>query len=170
MLNVLTNGEVIAVGSLAVAVSAFGLSAWQGYLTKKHFVLSVRPHVEIVFYTAEDSDPGISLKNHGFGPAVVDSIVARIGGSEIDVRTEADYDRLSKWLLPEFPSHEMSFYLPDEHTVMGPGASIQILKFSSEKHKDAMREVLRKTFKCLELVVRYRCLYGELHESAYKPA
>jgi hypothetical protein len=66
--------DIIAICSAVVAVLALAATLWQGYLTRQHNRLSVRPLL-VWHLTREATDEGMtvaySIRNLGLGPAVV---------------------------------------------------------------------------------------------------
>jgi hypothetical protein len=70
---VLDTSDAIALSSAVVALCALGISLWQGYVSRRHSILSVQPHVELVI-TYTQSSMTVSLKNGGLGPAFIESV------------------------------------------------------------------------------------------------
>ena len=79
--------DYISLSSAIIALSAMGIAVWQGYLARKHNILSVTPNLQI----NTNSVDGIllSLLNNGLGPAVIESFKIICGEKEY---TNPDYD------------------------------------------------------------------------------
>jgi hypothetical protein len=82
------NGELItAVCGLFVAVLALGTTIWTLFVTRKHNIQSVRPHLKFERFAIakeDTSEAGILLKNDGIGPALISSISIEFDGDTIN--------------------------------------------------------------------------------------
>ena len=66
----MTLSEGIAIG---VAVLALVFTFWQGYSTRRHNRLSLRPHLFFDTIMFENQEGGLRLTNGGIGPAIADT-------------------------------------------------------------------------------------------------
>jgi hypothetical protein len=75
-------GAQISTLALIISVGALIVSTLQYRVVRKHYRLSVRPHVNFTFIleggTAERN--GIYLANLGLGPAIIKALSVEVGG------------------------------------------------------------------------------------------
>jgi hypothetical protein len=65
---------LVSCGALYVSSSQYGVIA-------RHYRLSVKPHVNVIFYLEGGSERnGISIANPGLGPAIIKALSVEVGG------------------------------------------------------------------------------------------
>ena len=109
----------ISVNSAIIALSALGVSIWQGYLQRKHNKLSVLPHVTVEFDTRINSDIAVLIKSVGLGPAKFLNYKWVVNDKEFYVRTKKDYWDLLNGLGLE--NERVEFYCPQLESFLAPG-------------------------------------------------
>ena len=127
----LTNSDVIAISSGVVALCALGTSIWQGYISRHHNLLSVRPHLEIVVSLSRDEGLRFRLVNGGLGPALLDSVSFIHREQWVSVETTDDYLRLVNLMIPseKFTVITLESYVPDNHTIINQGGHRSFSEF-----------------------------------------
>ncbi len=70
-----------AIGSVIVALAVFAVAIWQGFLTRKHNILSVKPR----FYIDKSYVEGLHyrLESQGLGPGVIENFAILVNEEEI---------------------------------------------------------------------------------------
>lgn len=72
--------EKIAVASTIIALASFSVAIWQGRLSRRHNILSVKPIPEITSANYENS-LSVTLRNNGSGPLIIKSLTVKKGNS-----------------------------------------------------------------------------------------
>jgi hypothetical protein len=75
---------IVAVSAVLIAFSSLGVSIWQGFLTRKHNRLSVKPSLRVDRKTALNERPGVILTNKGIETAVIKEITVYLDGNLVD--------------------------------------------------------------------------------------
>ena len=161
----LSNSDWIAVSSAIVAFCALAIAIWQGYLTRRHNVLSVRPYLEVVVTSSMLAKSHLVLKNGGLGPAVLDLVQFVYKKKTIDIRTNASYTEFLKLLALDFGDVKAEWYVPDKHSIISPGESIQLLAVSSERDALKLKKAFDAVLSVTSVVVEYKCMYGKNYRS-----
>ncbi|CAG1021695.1 hypothetical protein DOJK_01178 [Patescibacteria group bacterium] len=101
------------IASSVIAICALILSVWQGYLTRLHNRISVKPHLTTWSY---DYIPGkglcsIDLINNGIGPAVIKKFIIKVDGEVIKGEKSEPIKKALKILFPSYAyrSHQLYF-------------------------------------------------------------
>jgi hypothetical protein len=82
--NRLKPDTVTAIAAISVAAIALVVSIWQGYETRHHNRLSVRPVLILdVDYTKDEAVETIRLRNVGTGPAIVKTFTVNEDGQPV---------------------------------------------------------------------------------------
>jgi hypothetical protein len=147
---------IIAMASAIIALAAFVVAVWQGYLTRKHDRLSVTPHLRI------DTSVGaapicVTISNRGVGPAIIKSISIsvdrqRFQGDEFD-QIIAALRRL------ELANIKFTARLPHPPELLAAGEVLDMLVFheSDASTLDRLNEVLPH----LAFHIAYENIYQE---------
>jgi len=148
------------VSGIIIAVSALGLSIWQGLVTRRHNIVSLRPQLTTWFKELySDGIFELSVINNGVGPALIDSFDVLLDDKKLDGgRTEPM--RVALELL--FKGYEFS----TEQGFIGPSYSMS----SNEEHSLAKviftkrwptKEQMNALILRLNIIVKYHSLYDE---------
>ena len=155
----MTNSEITAIATSAIALVAVVVAIWQGIEHRRHNRLSVRPHLNfhLDFVSSEDIW-GASITNNGPGPAFIEEFVILVGKRKISQADEG-------WLValyppaPALPRLESIFLVPGDS--IRPGECAWLL---SMRRQDAARDEIKALHDKLWTVsvfIRYRSLYDE---------
>lgn len=145
-------GTVIALG---VAITTI----WQGFLTRKHYKLTVRPMLRIDWGFVLEKKIKIVLKNTGVGPAIISSVNFVIDDKPITQQSKQLADTVmhnlgqfaTRYKFYELHPNE-SFYSGEERAII---ESEQ--KFKNERE---LKKII-KEFDRLLIEVRYKSIYEE---------
>jgi hypothetical protein len=83
----------ITISTIVIACVAVCISIWQGWVTRQHNKLSVKPILEIFTSTTKDgTSMGVRVENHGTGPAIIKDFFVYFKGkpTKVDNREKAD--------------------------------------------------------------------------------
>lgn len=161
----LSNSDTIAATSAIVALLAFAATIWQGWMTRKHNRLSVRPL--LVWHIQKNSTSnGIEITfcvtNKGIGPAIVDDRWFTIEGRKFEPQgLQADLvveltANILKDVHPYFlqqhgvPGVESSI-LPQEEVII---AKITFPGLTTQNQAPVIEAIDRAAFN-----IKYECLY-----------
>jgi hypothetical protein len=160
------NSDYIALCSGFVALLALFVSVWQGYITRKHNILSVRPHVEITYNSLFD-DYSVEISNNGLGAAIVKEVVLSFDGKTCLMNDESNIKVFLNYLFGDFQtiikyhSSDNTFSLaPNEKQLLfrfQPPPDVDLTSYNHHFNKARIRS------KELSVKVTYECMYGKLY-------
>lgn len=135
---------------------------------RKHNKISSKPHIEVIF--DQESNIKISLKNGGFGPALISKATAKLRGTEINLKKESDYLQLINLLAA--PPHSLNFscYWLERNTVISAGEELNLLTINYTDSDEDILQVILHALDDLEILIEYRCLYEIHYQASYCPS
>lgn len=165
-----------AIGGMAsavVAVLALGATLWQGFVTRNHNRLSVRPLLRLAHrFVTEHPEDGeecsnvtryeIFLHNHGLGLATIKRITFHVDGKEAkSISDNAPAYQAHKQLFPSmtFPIQTLPTDSVGELIQMKADHNVMCYRFRSGNEE--CTKACRKVKDRLRLEVEYESLYGE---------
>ena len=112
----MNNSDYISIASAAIALLAFGVAIWQGWIARAHNILSVTPLLHI---NIDDTD-GLkySIENHGLGPAIIKSFVIRVGNNVYENPVRNPYPEVIKSI--NLCGMEYEYFLPTNDSALLP--------------------------------------------------
>lgn len=158
----LNTSDFIALSSAIVALCALGTAIWQGYVTRQHNVLSVRPHLEIVVTSNDTRGISIDVKNGGLGPAIILCIDVTVRGKTHRIKSSSDYQEIFAGLIRMAQissSFKLHCYMPDKHSVIASGASIELVSLSPTQDLAPLLEVFPQFGGTVSVNVEYQDMY-----------
>jgi len=153
--------------TIAIAITALGLSVWEGVQNRMHNRLSVRPILSM--YTHTDLDTlsfHSTIQNNGLGPAIISSYRIFLDGKELQEAKEDPADTLKSCL-------KIAFNLPEEcfqHYRSGgfksgyaikPDSSFTLAKVIFKSVSGIDEALLEQAGKRVNIVVEYNDIYGK---------
>ena len=163
LISILTNNP-----AESIALSALFLTIWQGWLSRRHNLLSVRPSLVLKTNTEnlgkDKRRATITIKNSGLGPAkIVDYVIGKHGEGVIlgQIAPDAwgfllsELCKLDKVALESTQLAKERFIAPDEE--------INLLSATYIKPKDREFDIHQET----GLAIKYTSLYGEKFYGGY---
>ena len=150
------NSDYIAIASVIVALSAFGVAIWQGWLTRRHNILSVRPKLQINVNTL--SGLFYHLENQGLGPAIVNDFKIKYGDTVIENPLEDPYPKIFDEKLY---GYEYKFNIPRIGASILPNSKNKLLfSLVPVKPLGEPKEVLGLIYRTLIFEISYKSMYG----------
>jgi hypothetical protein len=165
----LSSSDIIAVCAAVIALCALGATLWQGFLARRHNILSVRPHIEVEFRSLAGEPCALILRNTGLGPAFLQAIAIAGSGTMISLRSGLDGQRLVATLMPEHTDRSFEFSEPDGSSSLAPGAAVTVLSFPlapSELARTPFHDAFLNAFHRRQVVVTYTSIYGVVYQSS----
>ncbi|MCP4597836.1 MAG: hypothetical protein GY843_15290 [Neptuniibacter sp.] len=171
-----------------IAVCAMGITFWQGWLSKKHNKLSVKPHLTINSYYNDRAEFQIviNLDSNGIGPAEIESHEILLDNKKLDISdVHSTIKQLEGVFLPTFrffnkegkevfikdrPQNDYllshSFHALEPKEVIGVDKSIPMIRLGF--HDEKLSKVDLDTIEAakiaksrLKIKIRYKSSYGD---------
>jgi len=161
------NSDYIAIASAIVALCALGTSLWQGYVTRTHNVLSVRPYLDLLISQKRGEPFGIEIQNNGTGPAILISIIAIVNGKSYDLSHEQPLIDLTSILVCKKLTYDATRFAHEARSVFPPTSIIPLLTITPTSGEDQFWNHINRTCKSLRIELRYRCIYGRSYMRLY---
>jgi len=158
----LSSSDWIAISSALIALIALCYSFYQGYLQRRHNELSSKPMLELA---VANNTTILSIRNEGYGPAIVTEFTALIHGEAVDLMTDSGLhqflDAAAVGVTEEF-EYVRQLFLPG--TVFGPGKEIVVVAIKTELSRESKSSLLH-TLHSIPLSIKYKCIYDIEHTS-----
>lgn len=148
----------ISITATAISLSAFGVAVWQGYLTRKHNRLSVKPMLHFNTGIVGD-DYVIELRNTGVGPAILKDCKITFNGNKIGDNPHHIIKNLFNKLGIEHLSG--GAYIPGENESMAPGDKHNIFKIYNLKYNEETKDRIINDILWLQIAIKYESIYSE---------
>lgn len=156
-----SSSDIIAISAAFIALCSGCIALWQGWLMRRHNVLSVTPHIDISCNLVIGQPISLSIGNHGIGPAIVRELsYAKLDGSKI---TLSSYDAYKSALsdmgieLDDFAHIVRDF--PD-NTPIGVGKDFEFITFPDSESDSSQNRFLSKKLESAKIEIFYECIYG----------
>ncbi|MCH7763135.1 MAG: hypothetical protein IIB95_05260 [Candidatus Marinimicrobia bacterium] len=148
--------------TIFIAIIALCFSIWQGWQTRKHNRLSVTPNIDISLPKRVRGNLGISIKNTGTGPAIIDAISIGVKGEILYLfPTEENYEKifinlgLDKSISYRIVTLNEGIYIEPRHV-------FYLIEFMNSKtlSKDAVQNVINVLMN-IRIEIKYKSIYKE---------
>lgn len=159
--------DYIAVTAGFVSVLSFGVTVYQGYLARQHNRLSVRPHLDCMFYTIFPEPSSIVLENHGIGTAIIECITFSVKGASYKL-TRSGLSGFLSSLPPEIVP-ECQYYFMGGQTCLRAGSSLKLLSIGNHEKSTTRQGQCVDLFSKIEITIEYRSMYGQRFLYEKKP-
>ncbi|HDY7531307.1 hypothetical protein ABRZ82_21690 [Vibrio vulnificus] len=152
--------DVIAISAACIALISGVIALWQGWLMRRHNILSVTPHIDIAKSLIPGKPINMVMSNHGVGPAIIDEIsFVKPDGSKIVLSTYESYESAFLSVGVELNSLTHLTRQLSSGTPIGTGKDIELFSVS---HSDPSRHrQLIDIVEEMEFKVSYKCVYGK---------
>ena len=156
----MTTSDVIAICAAIIALAASAGTFWQGYIARKHNMLSVRPHLSFDAMKHPSHPINYLLKNTGIGSAIIKKFLLVVDGIEYDAKHTDDVKNVLSRLGVDIKRRSWIFALPDIDSAISSGASLQILEFTDSAGDANFHQTLINVLPRLCFKIEYECMYG----------
>ena len=155
---------VVSICAVVIALTALGVSFWQGFIQYKHQKLSVTPHLFFEVDSRETTNFKVSLRSNGLGPAKVADYFWEVNDKFYPIRTSDDF----KKILYELKLTDLlsEFYIPDVGKYIESGSNGFIIHFPNTENKDDNIYIAKK-LKSVNFHIDYESIYGEKFSEKY---
>jgi len=154
----MTTETLISLSAAAISLSAFGVALWQGYVTRKHNRLSVKPmlHFDLGMI---GGDFVLQLKNTGVGPALITNWHVTFSDETIGDNP----NQIAINLLDELEVGHLggTVYLPGRKQAMAPGDAYIIMNINDVGSDHEVESRIRNDVQWLKVTFEYESIYGE---------
>lgn len=120
--------DYIAFSSAVIALSALGIAIWQAHLSRRHFILSITPHLVIQKDVASGNCEFV-LENNGLGPAIIEEIYLVVKEEEILLNNGEAYDEALEKI--DSPIDHVRYY-PSKNDAILPSQKISLFEVEKE--------------------------------------
>ncbi len=145
----------LGIAGIIIALAVAITTIWQGFLTRKHNRLSVKPILRIDRNITLDDNFNIKLLNNGVGPAIIKSVKYFVDNTEIVG------DQISTQVL-----HKLGLFDSYEHFEISSGETLSsgeqrsLFKLLKKLEVDALIDIMT-TFKRCSIEIKYESIYNE---------
>lgn len=158
----------ISIASAVVALTALGVSIWQGYETRKHNRLSVTPN--LVYYTQfspTDKLQGFNITNNGLGPAIIDNFTIYV--DDYLVNTQA----ASTWLEVidklELDRSWITYNWLEPGYAIRPDETVWLIAISETDQTVENINLLKNVLPRLRIQIEYHSIYEDPFSTDLSP-
>ena len=167
LIDTFTASEILAFSSLIIAVLALITTIWQAYTTRKHNILSVKPHIALHIVTIVSEEPKVIINNNGAGTAYIRYINIEYKGQFFTLNSKESISSLLKTFeLKETDLHRFVFF-PGQLSLT-PNSSHEIIAFPVSKNDVNFyknKSIIEKLYQ-LKIYVEYSCIYNKTYSSS----
>ncbi|AYV14324.1 hypothetical protein [Shewanella algae] len=148
---------IIAMSSVVIALCALGATLWQGYLTRKHNRLTVKPISSFyVSLSAHEDKIGIKFENKGYGPLIFTKSEISKNGKYFGLN-----DPNSMGLFNKLKSSQVHFNYPGVNAVLAPGESVWLVCSSEHKKNSELIQIMENEIVGLAIKIEFESIYGD---------
>jgi len=147
---------VTAIGTLLVAVWALCFTHRQNQFAREHNVRMVVPLLDV-----HRDINNIVLENHGYGPAILRSLVVKFGSEHFELVTSNDWVGLHKYVRTNFDLRCSITNFASQAAISPNSGSQTVMTFHVEDGEVGVDAIARINLE-IELIGSYEDLFGNL--------
>lgn len=152
---------ITGIASSIIALCALLLSIWQGYVSRSHNKVSVRPHLTTWTYHDHQTHKHIvEIINNGIGPAIIKELLLKVDNKTITGQGTEAIEKVLKLLFPSFQYNSHNSYMSNGY-VMAEKEKRSLSEIEFFGNKLPTREDIEKAIKRTALRIEYESMYGE---------
>lgn len=158
----MTTSDIIAICSLFTAAFALFATTYQAFLSRRHNILSVRPHVEPTLIASFDNNYQINLRNNGLGFALIKKLNLKIPYQNYSFLKLKDIEDLIAHINKSATEvFTVGYTVIEESISLSPGQELCIFEIEeSSNHIADIKEIMANA----KIEIEYICMY----EKSYK--
>ncbi|GHY24363.1 hypothetical protein FXE62_16610 [Vibrio cholerae] len=158
----LNSSDIIAISAACIALFSGGIALWQGWLMRRHNVLSVTPHIDIEKNLVAGEVVTIGVCNHGIGPAIVRELnYVKSDGSTIQLSSYEAYKDAFADIGVQLVQYTHSVRELSNNTPIGAGKDLDLVTFPDSAADYSQNRLLSKRIEAMRIEVTYECSYGK---------
>ena len=155
------SSDIIAISAAFIALCAFFTTLWQGYLTRAHNKLSVKPSLNFDQTLRHSGiDIKYTVKNSGLGPAIIKAFALIIDGKKYFVTTREDVYRAFEILGVKLEECAWNMQIFEEGSSIAVNDFFDLLSFPNSIEDVELNQKLRDVLPRLDFHIEYECFYG----------
>ena len=148
---------IVAISAITIALASLIVTIWQGIVTRKHNILSVKPIPDILTSNFENKI-AVTLENNGTGPLIIKTFRAIVG--------EEIKSNLVDW-MPDIPAgYYWSNWLRNfEGCAIKPFESKLLLEFKLDENDNRQAEIrdnIRNALTKMSIEFEYTDIYNTI--------
>jgi hypothetical protein len=157
----LSSDTIIGIAATVIALASLWLSASEGYQTRLHDHLSVKPYLTVLNNLVEkEPEFGVLVTNKGIGPAFVRELRIFVDGKPVAPDQYDGWGNARMQLgINELPVHCSGL----SESAISAGETIPLLAIKKEDQTNERDTQLQKAVGRLKIVIVYESIYGEKH-------
>ena len=160
----------LSISAMIIAIASITISIWEGSTMRKHYHLSVMPHLNNTF-TVDDSSStknasaSFIINNNGLGPAVILSREYFIDGNKIDDSKNHFSVKILEALNFDNTAGSRFSSIP-KGTTISAGDNLKVFGLYFSNRESFYRQRM-KLHDRLSFIIKYESLYGEQYEVSH---
>jgi len=152
--------RITGISAMITATCALFVSVWQGYETRTHNRLTVRPHLQLTRSIERGKPIGLYVKNVGSGPAIIKKVEVYFADNLIKEGPDNFAPRQIMKLIQPKHGHWFFCNLTPEYRLM-PGEEVVYVGATLRDASKEEKETLFKNMHKVTLFLEYESIYGE---------
>ena len=160
----------LSISAMIIAIASITISIWEGSIMRKHYHLSVMPHLNNAF-TVDDSSSTknasafFNIKNNGLGPAVILSREYFVDGNKIDDSKNHFSVKILEALNFDNTAGKSFRSISKGFTILA-GDNLRVFGLYFSNRESFYRQRM-KLHDRLSFIIKYESLYGEQYEVSH---
>lgn len=156
----MTASDWTAIAATTIALAALAVALAQSRDARLHNRIAVRPKLQLGYHFGRGKDYfGLTLKNYGVGPALIDGFRLFVDGTEIHSSEKGGWPEALDALHIKGTGSHYGWYRRGD--AIPPGVETVILGYRADKYSLQRSRQLREVLGHLLIEVRYSSFYGE---------
>ncbi len=143
-----------------VAFCALFVSIWQGYITREHNIISVKPNLTFYCELKQNYEyNGISIKNSGIGPAIIKKWNVSIDKNPIMGNGAKIWDKINR--KENFVDFDIRAFWFDQNHIISPEERVNFFYLPANINKNSSLNKLQSLVNRIEIEIEYSSIYEE---------
>ncbi|EDM65929.1 hypothetical protein PE36_08006 [Moritella sp. PE36] len=155
----------IALVSVSIALLAFALTIWQGFLTRKHNRLSVKPFLDFSWVNKPGEGLRCEVLNLGTGPAFLNEIKFFVGDDVFRITHREDYKAMFETLNLNEVIRKIEVFHVNPNSAFSVGHLESLLVFCDATESEDNHKLIASKLDRFFVQVEYKCIYGISYQS-----
>ncbi|MFI8737441.1 hypothetical protein ACIGKM_16135 [Ectopseudomonas toyotomiensis] len=160
-LSELSNSDIIAICAAFVSLLALGITIWQGLLTRRHNILSVKPFIDFERHVSQKGNILFIIRNNGIGTAIITSATIENHGHSREFKPESLGEFAKNYPISWAGGHITHI---DPPTALSSGASFSMIEIEQIENNEDFKNTIR-LLRDSTIHIEYECMYGKKHKA-----
>jgi hypothetical protein len=156
------------IAATITSIAALALAWHEGWATRRHDRLSVRPHIDFRYSLVEETGfVGIRIHNSGLGPAFIRTLRFHIDG-QAHHTSAYDPAKLQELGFPQ--ERELAVHQIDGEDALPPGEGLDLVRVLGDSITDDEVRACAVAFHKMSFEVVYESIYRESKSCVWRPS